>query len=80
MLNEYKIIKCKALENYQLALTFADGKSGVIGLSHLVGKGVFSIWNDYAEFKRVGIDPVTKTVCWKGNIDLDPFNLRNNLY
>ncbi len=41
-------------------------------LSHLVGRGVFAIWEDPAEFAKVFIDPVTRTVTWPGEIDLCP--------
>ncbi|MBE9544535.1 MAG: DUF2442 domain-containing protein, partial [Proteobacteria bacterium] len=43
----YKIINVRVLQDYQLELEFADGKKGIVDLSHLVGKGVFSLWDDY---------------------------------
>ena len=76
MLEKYKIKKCSALGPYKLNLTFEDGKKGVVDLNHLVGKGVFALWNDPKEFEKVTIDPVSKTVCW-GAIDLDPVTLRD---
>ena len=79
MLEEFKITKCKVLKNYNLEITFADGLSGIIDLSHLVGRGVFKIWNNYDEFKKVKIDPITKTVCWNDKIDLDSFKIRKEI-
>ncbi len=79
MFEKYHITNFKVLENYQLQLNFADGVSGIADLKHLVGKGVFKIWNDYNKFKAVFIDPESKTICWEGDIDLDPVNLKNNL-
>jgi hypothetical protein len=79
MLEEYKIVECHALKDYKLSLTFADGKVGVADVSHLVGKGVFTLWQDYNEFENVTIDSKAKTVCWNNEIDLDPVTLRNNL-
>ncbi len=76
MSKELKISKCKVLEDYKLQLTFADGLKGVVTLKHLVGKGVFELWEDYEQFKKVAIDPISKTVSWDGRVDLDPLNLR----
>jgi hypothetical protein len=38
----------------------------------MAGRGVFSAWNDPREFDRVYVDPECGTVCWPGNLDLDP--------
>lgn len=79
MFEKYHITNCKALDNYQVQLSFADGASGTVDLKHLAGKGVFEIWNDYKRFKEVYIDQESKTICWEKDIDLDPINLRNHL-
>ncbi len=79
MFDEFKIIECTPLNDYKLDIKFADGRRGIIDMSYLVGKGVFSLWDDYDEFKKVTIDPITKTICWCGGIDLDPINIRNKL-
>ena len=57
---------------YVLLLSFTDGTSGRVHLAHLVGRGVFAAWNDVHLFEQVRVDPMTRTVCWPGNIDLDP--------
>ena len=41
----HKITEVKALEDYKLELQFSDGVGGTVDLSHLVGKGVFSVWS-----------------------------------
>jgi hypothetical protein len=79
MLEELKITKCKPLENYNLEVVFADGLAGIVNLKHLVGKGVFKLWNDYDEFKKVKIDQITKTLCWNEKIDLDAFKIRTEI-
>ena len=79
MLEAYKVIRCVPKKNYSLELTFADGKNGIVTLEHLVGKGVFSLWNDYHEFEKASIDHVSKTVCWGNDIDLDPIVLRETI-
>ena len=69
-----KIIQVKALENYRLGLTFADGTRGVADLSDLAGKGVFELWNNYDEFKKVKIGESGELV-WGKQIDLCPDSL-----
>ena len=44
----FKPVQVKALQGYKLWVKFSDGVEGEVNLSHLVGKGVFSKWNDYA--------------------------------
>ena len=41
----------------QLWVRFADGVEGVVSLKHLVGKGVFWLWDDKETFLAVAIDP-----------------------
>jgi hypothetical protein len=79
MFEQYRITNCKALNDYKVEITFADGVSGIADLKHLSGKGVFKIWDDYGEFKKVFIHPFTKTLCWADELDLDPINLKNHL-
>lgn len=67
-----RITAVRALENYRLWLQFSDGTKGEVDLAHLVGKGVFAVWNDRAFFAKAAVDPLARTVCWPGGIDLDP--------
>jgi len=66
-----RIVKVNVLEKYRLEITFADGTSGTADVSSLVGKGVFSAWNDYEEFRKVQIGS-TGELTWGGQIDLCP--------
>lgn len=70
----HKIINAKALENYKLELKFCDGKRGVADVSHLVGKGVFSLWNDYEAFRNVKVSP-SGELLWSDQVDLCPDSL-----
>jgi len=70
----YKIINVSVLQDYQLKLEFADGKRGIVDLSHLVGKGVFSMWNDYSQFENVKIG-LSGELMWSELIDLCPDSL-----
>lgn len=68
----YEIVAAEARPDYRLWVRFADGREGEIDLSHLVGKGVFSRWEDPSEFEKVYIDEEMRTVAWPGDIDLAP--------
>lgn len=70
-----RIVAAEARPGYRLWLRFTDGAEGEVDLSHLVGRGVFARWNDPTEFALVRVDPTTCTVCWPGDIDLDPDTL-----
>ena len=64
-----RITKVEPGEEYRLDLTFADGTRGVVDLSDLAGRGVFALWNDYAEFRKVRIGETGELV-WADRIDL----------
>ena len=74
-----KIIACKALPGYRLWIRFDDHLEGEVNLSHLVGKGVFDAWKSLEFFNAVSINPVTHTVSWGEDLDLDPYVLRQEL-
>ncbi len=73
-----KITNVKALQPYRLELTFDDGTSGTVDVSHLAGKGVFACWNDPAVFARVRIGSSGELV-WADQVDLCPDALYLNL-
>lgn len=66
-----KVVQIKALPDYQLWLKFSDGVEGKVDLSHLVGKGVFKVWNDVQAFQAVHIGPYGE-VSWSHDIELCP--------
>ena len=68
------IITVAALEDYKLSLEFDDGVTGIADVSDLVGKGVFSLWNDFAEFRKVLIGSSGELV-WGDQLDLCPDSL-----
>ncbi|MDP2208611.1 MAG: DUF2442 domain-containing protein [Bacteroidota bacterium] len=71
----HKIIEAKPLENYKIWIKFSDGVEGIVDLSDLVGKGVFSLWKDPKEFNSFSIDSQSHTLVWKDEIDLCPDTL-----
>lgn len=71
-----KPIRVIPLENFKIELYFDDGISGQIDLSELKSKGVFSLWDNYENFKKVYIDNETTAIAWSPEVEIDV----NNLY
>jgi hypothetical protein len=67
----FRPIQVKALPNYKLWVKYADGVEGKVDLSHLIGKGVFSLWNDYSAFEQVYISS-SGAIAWTDQIDICP--------
>ena len=70
----YRITNVQVLEGYNIRLKYADGTEGTVNLSRLVGKGVFSLWNNYDEFKNVSIGS-SGELLWGSEVDLCPDSL-----
>jgi hypothetical protein len=70
----HRIVKAEPLENHRIDVTFADGTRGVVDLSDLAGRGVFALWNDHAEFRKVRIGDSGELV-WSDHVDLCPDSL-----
>ena len=64
-----RIVDLKVLDHYRIDLTFDDGTRGTVDLSDLVGKGVFSAWSDYQNFRDVSIGSGGELV-WASGQDL----------
>jgi len=70
-----KISEAKAVGRFRVFLGFDDGVSGIVDLSHLAGRGVFSAWEqEEGLFERVSISP-NGALQWPGEIDLCPDSL-----
>jgi hypothetical protein len=67
----FKPVKVTPLPGYKLRLRYADGVEGEVDLSHLVGKGVFSAWNEPGVFERVRLGP-SGEIQWSDEVDLCP--------
>jgi hypothetical protein len=66
-----KITRVSVKKNYSLELTFDNGACGVVDLSDLVGKGVFTLWRDPRIFEQVQIGSFGE-LTWSDKIDLCP--------
>ncbi len=60
-----------ALPGYKMLVEFEDGVQGIIDLLPWKGRGVFSYWNDEANFKLFKITD-NKKLEWNEEIDMDP--------
>jgi hypothetical protein len=69
-----KILEARPLDRYKIWLKFDDGISGDVDLSHLVGKGVFALWNNYENFKKVSVED-SRRLAWSDEIDIDADSL-----
>jgi hypothetical protein len=69
-----KILEARPLDSYKIWLKFADNTAGEVDLSHLVGKGVFTLWNSYDDFKSVSIEN-GRSLTWSEDIDIDADSL-----
>lgn len=65
-----KIVKAQPLDNFRLRLGFSDGVNGEVDLSHLAGKGVFMLWNDYRNFKKVSVEE-GRWLSWADEVEID---------
>ena len=69
-----KILEARPLDDYKIWLKFDDGITGEADLSHLAGKGVFRLWNNYENFKKVLIEN-GRSLTWSDDIDMDADSL-----
>ena len=63
------LVQVEAMAGYRLRLRYADGAAGEVDLSHLVGKGVFGLWEDPAAFQQVRRG-TGRELRWSDEVDL----------
>jgi Protein of unknown function (DUF2442) len=69
----YDVTGVEVLDHYRLRLTFSDGLTGDVDLSHLrEWGGVFEPLRDPETFAEVRVDPEIGTITWPGGADLAP--------
>lgn len=69
-----KPVKVTPLQGFKIHICYADGVEGDVDLSHLVGKGVFSLWNDPRAFECVQIGSGGE-IKWSDEVELCPDSL-----
>lgn len=66
-----RLLEIKPRAEWKLWVRYSDGTEGVADLSHLAGKGVFTIWEDPAEFRKARLDE-SGAIVWGDGIDVCP--------
>ena len=69
-----KILEARSLDEYKIWLKFEDGTAGEVDLSHLAGKGVFTLWNNFENFQNLSVAN-GRSVAWSDEIDIDADSL-----
>jgi hypothetical protein len=70
----FKPIEVKPLANHTLWIRYDDGVQGEVDLSHLVGRGVFALWQDDRAFENVTIG-LYGEIRWSDDVELCPDSL-----
>lgn len=60
------------LRDYQILVSFEDGKTGVVDLRHELWGEVFEPLRDIGLFRRFRFDPELDTIVWPTGADLAP--------
>jgi len=72
----WHVISAKYLDGYRLAVTFADGNSGVVDLEKQIRSGgVFARLADLKAFQQFQINPDFGVICWGDDVDIAPETL-----
>ena len=69
----WRVVEVRALDDYRLALRFADGTQGEADLSRLVlgaNAGIFAALRDQKAFAQAAVED--GVVTWPGKLDLAP--------
>lgn len=68
-----RIASVEPLQGFVVRLTFTDGTIGELDLEPLIWGPVFEPHrNDPEFFRQVTVDPVSGTIAWPNDTDLDP--------
>ncbi|PEN08767.1 hypothetical protein CRI93_03145 [Longimonas halophila] len=67
----FEPLEVKALADYRIWIRYADGSEGEVDLSHLVGRGVFKLWEDEEKWKNVRIAD-DGAIRWSEEVELCP--------
>jgi len=69
----HDVVEVKCLEDFQLVLTFDDGKSGVFDCKPLIARGGgFARLRDPEAFRRARVNRELGVVAWDNDLDIAP--------
>ncbi|MEO5946475.1 MAG: DUF2442 domain-containing protein [Chitinophagaceae bacterium] len=69
-----KVITAISKGKYNIHLSFEDGVEGIVDLSDMAGKGIFTAWDKDDNFNKVFIEKESGAIAWPGNLDIDTLN------
>lgn len=67
----HRPVEVEARPDYRIWIRYRDGSEGEVDLSHLAGRGVFKLWDDYAAFENVRIAD-DGGIRWSDEVELCP--------
>lgn len=66
------VVEVQALAPYRFRVRFKDGVEGIVALDEIVRlDGVFAPLREPDEFRKIGVHPELRVVCWPSGADLD---------
>ncbi|MBM4027781.1 MAG: DUF2442 domain-containing protein [Planctomycetes bacterium] len=69
----HDLVRVRGLDDFQLKLTFDDGRSGVVDCKPLIARGgVFAKLRDPAVFRRAKVNEELGVVTWDDEVDIAP--------
>lgn len=66
------VTEAKYLENYKVAVSFNDGRTGITDLSAALEGGVFEPLKELSIFSQLRVDEELETIVWPNGADLAP--------
>ena len=67
-----QLIDARAVGEYRLWLSYADGRQGEVDLSDELSGGVFEPLRDHEFFKKLTLNPDFHTLQWPNGADFAP--------
>ena len=69
----HDVVRIGCLDDFNLEITFDDGRSGILDCKPLIKKGgVFSVLNDPDMFNKAEIHKDLGVITWNNEIDIAP--------
>ena len=66
------VTSAKYLHDYQIEVSFNDGRKGITDLSKTLHGTMFAPLQDRAMFRNFRVDPELETIAWPNGADLAP--------
>lgn len=67
-----QVVDAKYIKDYQVEVSFSDGRKGIADLSSALKGSVFELLKDKSEFSKLSVDEEIETIVWPNGADLSP--------